>query len=483
MMSNVPLLALVAELVVLVAAAVFISANRRPPAAIAWILAIMLLPVIGLLLFLLFGTRKLPARRRQAQAEVTERMLERVPSLDTVGHRDEWPQWLETTARMNRTLGALPMVGGNAIELIEGYDDSIRAMAAAIDEATSYVHVEFYILVVDDTTQPVFDAIARAKARGVTVRVLTDHLGHLLNAPRKQTAAWLAEHDVEWHAMLPVRPLRGDLQRPDMRNHRKILVVDGQVGFTGSQNMIDASYNKPKNSRRGLHWVELMLRVEGPAVRELDAVFITDWYSECGELLPIDDSPIELVDDAVARFDAQVLPSGPTFDADNNLKLFATLLHKADRRISITSPYFVPEDSILVALTSAAARGLDVELFASEVGDQALVYHAQRSYYEALLRAGVRIWLYQAPAVLHAKHFSIDDDVAVVGSSNMDIRSFSLNMEVSMLVHGRAFVDQLRVVQDHYRASSTEVTLDEWLARPRRQRVRDNLARLTSAIQ
>jgi cardiolipin synthase A/B len=481
-MPDTPVIVLAAEIVIIVVAAVMISTNRRPAAAIAWILAILLLPILGLLLFLLFGTRKLPARRREAQAFVTERMLERVPSLDAVGHRAEWPQWLESTARMTRNLGALPMVGGNAIQLLEGYTDSIDAMVVEIDKASRYVHVEFYILVVDDTTRPVFDALARARERGVTVRILTDHLGHLLNAPRRQTAAWLAEHGIEWHAMLPVRPLRGHWQRPDMRNHRKIVVIDGRVGFTGSQNLIDSSYNKPKNIKRGLHWVELMMRVEGPAVRELDAVFITDWYSESGELLPIDDTPVVIPDDATL-LDAQVLPSGPSFDADNNLKLFATLLHKADRRISLTSPYFVPEESILVALTSAAERGLDVELFASQIGDQALVYHAQRSYYEALLRAGVRIYLYEAPAVLHAKHFSIDDDVAVVGSSNMDIRSFSLNMEVSMLVHGRAFVDELRAVEDRYRSCSTELQLDEWLRRPRRERVRDDLARLTSAIQ
>ncbi|MEO6867779.1 MAG: phospholipase D-like domain-containing protein, partial [Gaiellales bacterium] len=327
-----------------------------------------------------------------------------------------------------------------------------------------------------------FDALVRAAARGVKVRVLTDHLAHLLNKPRAATAAFLNQHDIEWHAMLPLRPLRRQWQRPDMRNHRKLVVIDGRVGFSGSQNLINPTYNSRKNIKRGLHWVDLMMRSEGPVVLELAAVFITDWYSETHELLTIDDTPV-IVTDSAEHFDAQVLPSGPTFDADNNLKLFATLLHKADRRISLTSPYFVPEESILLALTSAAQRGLEVELFASEVGDQALVYHAQRSYYEALLRAGVRIFLYRAPAVLHAKHFSIDDDVAVVGSSNMDIRSFSLNMEVSMLVHGRAFVDDLRTVEDAYRANSVELHLDEWLTRSRRERARDNLARLTSAIQ
>ena len=481
-MSHAPLIALLVEVVILVVAAVVISSNRRPAAAIAWILAIMLLPVIGLVLFLVLGTRKLPAKRREAQSLVTERIRERVPSLDAVGHRDQWPPWLESTARLNKNLGALPMVGGNSIRLLPDYTGSFDAMIEDIDQATSYIHVEFYILAVDATTKPLFDALVRATKRGVTVRVLTDHLAHLLNKPRRTTVAFLDGHDIEWHAMLPLRPLRLQWQRPDMRNHRKLVVIDGRVGFSGSQNLIDASYNRSRNIKRGLHWVDLMMRLEGPVVRELDAVFITDWYSETQELLPVDDAPV-VVTDSDAHFDAQVLPSGPTFPADNNLKLFATLLHKANRRISITSPYFVPEDAILLALTSAAQRGLEVELFASEIGDQALVYHAQRSYYEALLRAGVRIYLYRAPAVLHAKHFSIDDDVAVVGSSNMDIRSFSLNMEVSMLVHGREFVDRLREIQNAYRANSIELHLDEWLSRSPRQRVRDNLARLTSAIQ
>ena len=193
-------------------------------------------------------------------------------------------------------------------------------------------------------------------------------------------------------------------------------MVDGRVGFTGSQNMIEATYHKKTND--GLHWHELMVRLRGPAVRELNAVFVTDWFSESEELLPVDTSPVVLNPDP-ALLDAQVLPSGPTFANDNNLKLFAGLIHNARRRVSITSPCFVPDESLLLALVTAGSRGLEVELFVSEVGDQALVYHAQRSYYEALLHAGVQVYLYQAPTVLHAKHFTIDDDVAVIGSSNM----------------------------------------------------------------
>ena len=476
------LLLIVLHAVIVFVAAVYVSGNRRPSAAIAWVLAIIFIPYLGALAFLLVGVGRLPRRRREKQREVNELILARTEGLEQLSHRDEWPDWLISAVRLNRNLGALPMVGGNRAELLPDYEGSIASMIGAIDTATDYVHVQFYILVLDPVTQPFFDALSRARARGVRVNVLSDHLAGLRLPNRKQTLAAFEEMGAEWRAMLPLRPFRGQWRRPDLRNHRKLLVVDGRVGFTGSQNMIDSSYLKPANIRRGLHWHELMVQLEGPVVRELNAVFITDWYSETDVLLPFDVSPVVL-GPAAGLLDAQVLPSGPSFENDNNLKLYAMLIHKAEHRVSITSPYFVPEESTMLAIVTAASRGVEVELFASAIGDQALVYHAQRSYYEELLRAGVSIYLYREPTVLHAKHFTIDDDVAVVGSSNMDIRSFSLNMEVSVLVHGREFVQRMRVVQDGYRANSEKLDLADWLDRPVPAKVSDNLARLTSSLQ
>jgi cardiolipin synthase A/B len=246
--------------------------------------------------------------------------------------------------------------------------------------------------------------------------------------------------------------------------------------------LIADHYHKKGGSKRGLHWHELMVRLTGPAVRELDAVFVTDWYSETDELLPLDTSPVRLRTDA-ELLDAQILPSGPSFDNDNNLKLFAAMIQNARGRVSVTSPYFVPDETIQMAMVTAASRGLDVELFVSEIGDQFMVFHAQRSYYEQLLRAGVKIYLYRAPTILHAKHFSIDDDVAVIGSSNLDIRSLSLHMELSVVVHGERFTTAMRAVEDDYRSTSRQVVLEDWLRRPRRERVFDNLMRLTSSLQ
>ena len=183
------------------------------------------------------------------------------------------------------------------------------------------------------------------------------------------------------------------------------------------------------------------------------------------------------------EIEGQVIPSGPGFATENNLRAFTTLLYSAQRRLSITSPYFVPDESLLYGITTAAQRGIDVELFVSEAGDQFMVYHAQRSYYEALLRAGVRIYLYPAPAILHSKFFSVDDDVAVLGSSNMDMRSFGLNYEVSLMLLGPEVVAEMRKVEDTYRAISKELTLDDWMARSRGSAYLDNVMRLTAALQ
>ena len=242
--------------------------------------------------------------------------------------------------------------------------------------------------------------------------------------------------------MLPLRPLKGQFQRPDLRNHRKLMVVDGRVGFMGSQNLIEPGYNKPKNHAAGREWVELVARIDGPTVNALRAVFAQDWYIETHERLGDEITP----DTVIAHPDGiagQVLPSGPGYATENNLRLFTALIYSAQRRISLTSPYFVPDEPLLYAVTTAARRGVDVELFVSEEGDQFMVFHAQCSYYAALLEAGVRIYLYPAPAVLHSKHFSIDDDVAVIGSSNMDMRSFALNYEVSLMLTGGDIVAAL----------------------------------------
>ncbi|WP_374009524.1 cardiolipin synthase [Leifsonia sp. LS-T14] len=475
-------LGILIDFVIRILAIIIVPRNRKPTSATAWLLAIFLIPYIGILFFLLIGSYKLPKSRRQKQEEINRFIIDSTEGIERVRRDHPWPPWLEGVVELNRNLGAMPLVGGNRASLNGDYQGSLDAMTDEIRTARRYVHIEFYILTLDKTTAPLFDELEQAVKRGVTVRVLLDHIASRRTPDYKRTIKRLTAMGAKWQLMLPIQPFRGKYQRPDLRNHRKLLIVDGRVAFMGSQNVIDRSYNKKSNIRRGLKWKELIVRLEGPIVAGLNAIFITDWYSETNELLRRETEPItDEVDDN--ELDAQVVPSGPGFAGENNLRLFLALLYYAQERIVITSPYFVPDESMLMAITSAVQRGISVDLFVSEIGDQALVYHAQRSYYEALLRAGVRIYMYKAPYILHAKHFTIDDDVAVIGSSNMDMRSFQLNMEVSLMVRGRSFVEEMRRVEDGYRKDSRELTLDEWMKQPLRSTVLDNLARLTSALQ
>ena len=268
--------------------------------------------------------------------------------------------------------------------------------------------------------------------------------------------------------MMPVRPLHGQWRRPDLRNHRKILVVDDQIAFCGSQNLVEASYGNPKYQKMGRKWVDLMARVTGDdrggARRRLRQRLVhrvrRDARREArrgprGRSLPRR-SPTS---------PARWCPSGPGFPSENNLRLFTSLLASATRRISITSPYFIPDESLLYAITTAAQRGVDVELFVNEQSDQFMVGHAQASYYDALLAAGVKILMYPPPLILHGKHFSIDDTVAVIGTSNMDLRSFALNYEVCMMLLGPEAVAQLRKVEDTYRSLCRPLTQEEWSQR------------------
>ncbi|MBN9605380.1 MAG: cardiolipin synthase [Actinomycetales bacterium] len=462
-------------------AIVYVPRNRRPQTAAAWLLAIFFLPYLGILLFLLLGSARLPKGRRRKQREINEYILATTEGIDRVTRDEPWPEWLAPIVELNRTLGAMPLVGGNAAELYDDNQAAYDAMTAAVRTATRTVHAEFYIMSLDATTEPFFDALEEAVGRGVTVRVLLDHLGNWQYPGFRRTKKRLTAMGAQWHLMLPFQPLRGKVQRPDLRNHRKLLVIDGEVAFTGSANVIETPYQKKANHRRGLHWKDLMARFEGPVVAGIDAVFVTDWYSETDELLAREAAPARAT--GTGALDCQVVPSGPGFEGENNLRLFNSLVYAAQSKVILTSPYFVPDDSMLYAITTAAQSGLDVQLIASEMGDQFLVYHAQRSYYEALLKAGVRIFLYRKPTILHAKHMTIDDEISIIGSSNMDMRSFSLDLELSVMVRGGDFLQKLRAIEDDYKAHSHELTLDQWMERPALSAAFDNAARLTAALQ
>jgi cardiolipin synthase len=272
---------------------------------------------------------------------------------------------------------------------------------------------------------------------------------------------------------LPVHLLRRKSARFDLRNHRKIVVIDGKTGYIGSQNLVNRDF-KP-----GIIYEELVARVAGPAVLQLQAVFLTDYFAESDVNLflpeyfpqqtPAGGTPV------------QALPSGPGYPQANSQRLIVSLLHAAQQRVVITSPYFIPDEALLDAMKIAVLRGVEVHMVVSRQADQILVCHAQRSYYDELQEAGIRIHVYREH-LMHAKHLSFDDRIAVIGSSNLDMRSFLLNEEIMLIVPDPTVVAELQAVQERYFAESDELNLEEWRNRPRLRKVLENTARMVDSV-
>lgn len=492
--------AIVLEYVVKVIAIGVVPENRRPSSSTAWLLLILFLPVVGVPLFLIIGSPYVNARRSEIQARANQLLRNGTGDLPNVPPSVTVPADLGGIVELSRSLTALPMVTGINHGILADYDAGIDRMTRLVEEAEESVHVEIYIMARDDTTEGFFAALEAAVQRGVKVRLLLDHMGSRKYAGFDEFLAWMTKAGIDWHLMLPFKPFKGKLGRPDLRNHRKLLVVDGKVGVMGSQNLIGSTYGSEKNRKLGRHWNDISIELSGAVVSALESAFAVDWFSECGERLPIhaylvsagdldhDDALLPAVHPPSPPVGGdvnavQLIPSGPGFRTEPNLRVFTSLMYMARERLAIVSPYFVPDESLMAAIITAAHRGVRVELYVSEVADQFMVDRAQASYYQALLDAGVIIYRYPAPAVLHTKCFVVDDTCAVMGSSNMDMRSFGLNYEISLLAYGGDIVTQLREVIAEYAAKCSVLDEATWQERSFAHRYSESVMRLTSALQ
>jgi cardiolipin synthase len=463
-----------------------VPSNRKPSSATAWLLLAFFVPYVGLFIYLYFGSPKLPANRRAKQQTMTDNIREiskavrALPEYSGYLNPPILPRY-QPLVDLITNLGGMPPIQGNGVRVLPEYPKVFEVIAQAIGAAQKYVHVEYYALNWDEETEAVFLALLEASQRGVTVRVLFDHIGSRKYPGFKTLQARLTAAEIENHIILPLRLIGRNATRLDLRNHRKIVVIDGNTGFTGSQNLIRRNYFRKDK----IYYDELVAQVHGPIAHQLNAAFVTDWYSETGVELYKENAAemFPFAPDFRGESLCQVLPSGPGFENENNLKLFTALLYTARRKAVITNPYFVPDDALMTAITSAAQRGVEVILFNSEVSDQFFVSHSQRSYYEQLLKAGVKLYWYRAPILLHSKFFTIDDDIAVIGSSNLDMRSFQLNLEVSLVCYDGAVVEKLREIEATYLSKAMPVTLEEWEKRPLFRRLFENIARLTSSLQ
>jgi cardiolipin synthase len=452
---------------------VYVPQKRNPSAARAWLLLIFFLPLPGLLLYSLVGRIYVPRRRLALQRLASERIRavqERLPAPAAAGPIT-LPEHIQAAAQLVAQLGDFVAVGGNDVGLLPGYDEPLRRLTEDVEGARRSVHVLYYIFENDEVGRAFTTVLVRAAQRGVEVRVLMDAAGSRRGL--RHLAPILRAAGAKVHEMMPVGLFRRNVARFDLRNHRKIAVIDGEIAYTGSQNIVNPEFIP------GCPNEELVVRLTGPAVRQLQAVFLADWFFETDE--PASDALLPSDTFVTGTTIAQVLPSGPGYGRENTKELMIALIYAARSELTIVTPYFVPDDPFLEAVLAAARRGVYTRLILPRRSNQRVTHYAQQSYYAQLLSAGIHIHLYQG-RFLHAKHMTIDDEVALIGSTNMDIRSFALNAEVSLLAYDRSVVTRLHAVCDVYLAQSMTLDGSGWSARPLRQRLFQNVARLADSL-
>lgn len=457
-------------------------------ARLTWLIVLVLTPVpfVPTFLYMLVGETRL-ARRRAARYERRTYRVEAETVVRWLRRGLDWHGTAPVYASLQRLgvgMSGLPALRGNEVELLGTGGPVIDRIIEDIDGAKEHCHLVYYIWMPTGRGAACGEALIRAAGRGVTCRVVVDAVGSR-EFLRSDLCARMKRAGVTVVGALPVSLWRLPLARVDLRNHRKIAVIDSRVAYCGSQNMTDETFRVRRRLRGGWAnkpWIDSTVRVRGPAVGALQSVFLRDYLldgeediSDLGAFFP--ESCMTEAGSTVV----QVLPSGPGHLPGMIHQAMLAMLFTAKEEIIMLTPYFVPDEATRAALQNAAWRGVDVQLVLPKKLDSALVAAASRSHYRALLDAGVRVW-HHPQGLLHAKAASVDRALSVITSANFDQRSFGLNFECSLVVYDEAFTRELRFMQRHYLAESEEVTPKAWAARSRWETLRDNLAGLLGPL-
>lgn len=449
---------------------------------LAWVMVVFVMPVAGPLLYLLVGELRLGASRSRRIASLAGPVRQRLNALDPQGEPIAWHELgleCEQLAHAGRNALQVPALPGNRLELIDDWQKIFDGFVKDIDAAAVNCDLEFYIWNPGGRSEDVVQAIERACARGVTCRILVDSLGSR-KFLRSEEAARLRSAGAQVVEALPGRLWRIPFARYDLRMHRKIVLIDDRVAWTGSLNLVDPRFFKQKAGVG--QWIDAMVRIRGPAVEAMAITFQADWHIESGSAgneLPDLTGAQEL--ELAGTTTVQVLPSGPAFSIQAIEQILITAIYSAREELIITTPYFVPGEPLYMALASAAQRGVRVTLILPARVDSTLVRYASRVIKGRLLRAGVRIALFEG-GLLHTKSVSIDGKTSLFGSMNLDPRSLRLNFEITLAVFDEAFTAELRELQQTYLRQSTWMDAGEWSRRPVLGRFAENLAWLLSPL-
>jgi cardiolipin synthase len=459
--------------------------NRTPASRVAWVAVIMCLPVIGVVAYLFLGETSIGRERARRLRDAEERLA--TPSGPSAPLGDPAAAAVSNLCRSINGFGPTP---GNRIVLLgdpgaspaeptRDCDAAIKGLIEAFAAATEHIHLSFYIWLDDENGGRVADAISAAARRGVTCRVMVDALGSrdFVRGPRWRQ---LREAGVHLLAALEDIPRLGrfPVGRVDLRNHRKLVVIDNRIAFCGSQNCADPQFLvKAKYAP----WIDILLRCEGPVVRQAQHLFLATWIAETGEdlyKLPATAPEPEQHHDGVV---AQMFGTGPTTPGNTMSDSFVSALYAAEHELIITTPYFVPDEALLRAVCAAPRRGVETTLIVPARNDSRLVAAACRSAYPDMLACGVRLFEYPL-GLLHTKSITLDGRIALVGSANMDRRSLELNFENNLLVLDPSLTATIRGRQLGYLAQSTTIEAEAVKAWPFRARLIDNVIGMASPV-
>jgi len=468
-------------LFILQIATILIVEFRRPSKTIAWLSISFLFPIVGFLFYYFMAQeyRQRTVVRRRQEAVAEEEVRHRLPRMHAVRSIDELPnERLREERRLFGLLQSFPdalITKRNDTTVLASAQETYRLMLQDIEGAESHIHMLYYIWNDDDFGRRFKEALTRKAVAGVKVRIIYDAVG-AYSTPEK---FWeeLQEAGAHVHAFLPVFIAFFD-KRLNYRNHRKITVVDGKIGYVGGINIGDEYVGK--NRKLG-YWRDSCVRLMGDSVYELQRVFLKDWQFVCGERLGADKRMFPPHDVAEAKDTVQIVPSGPDTHWDTIQEMLFGAFCSARERIYVTTPYFIPDRGILTALKTAALSGVDVRLVIPGVADQRLTNWASLSFVEELLHSGIRVYRYRK-GFIHAKMIVVDRHFATTGTANMDLRSFFSNFEINAAFFDEHIVERFAndIIQDL--ENSEEVKLSAFKDRGRLQRGKETLGRLLSPL-
>jgi cardiolipin synthase len=472
----------VADLLIRVGLSVRIIMRRRPVGvSLAWLIMVLAVPFAGAAFYLVIGELRLGKRRAEWARTIHGPYLQWLQNLQQRSPV-AWSLFggeCEPVARLINCVAGMPTLPGNRLELISSTEEVFRRLMADIDAAGHSCHLEFYIWNEGGLADEVAEALLRAAARGVICRVLVDAVGSR-SFLRGRLAARLRQGGVAVQAALPGGLLHSLFVRFDLRLHRKIVVVDGRIGYTGSLNLVDPRFFK--QSAGVGQWVDAMVRVEGPAVEGLAVTFLEDWELETGEGLKRLAETSDVGPQPQRGLAAvQVIPSGPLVQNEAMQQILLTVIYAARRELVLTTPYFVPDEPLLTALTSAARRGVAVTIVLPKKVDSLLVRLASWAQAGDLMMAGVRVVLFH-DGLLHTKSITVDGEFGTFGSLNLDPRSLYLNFEITLAIYDRQFIAELRRLQQSYIDRSETMDLAAWQSRSGGVRLVENAIRLLGPL-